>query len=68
MDERHAEEAAALEQRQRDAAGPEAETTDILDTDLYSFSLSAEETQKQVAQCSLHASLHVCAVMMRVVH
>lgn len=55
MDERHAEEAAALEQRERDAAGPEAETTDILDTDLYSFSLSAEETQKQVAQCSLHA-------------
>ncbi|DBA83091.1 hypothetical protein WJX79_000332 [Trebouxia sp. C0005] len=47
MDERHAAEAAALEQRERDAAGPQEETTDILATDLYSFSLSAAETQKQ---------------------
>lgn len=48
MDERHAAETAALEQRERDAAGPQEETTDILATDLYSFSLPPSETQKQV--------------------
>ncbi|KAL3147843.1 hypothetical protein ABBQ32_002566 [Trebouxia sp. C0010 RCD-2024] len=47
MDERHAAETAALEQRERDAAGPQEETTDILATDLYSFSLPPSETQKQ---------------------
>ena len=48
MDERHAAETAALEKRERDAAGPQEETTDILATDLYSFSLPPSETQKQV--------------------
>ena len=46
MDERHAAEMAALEQRERDAAGPEEETTSILATDLYSFSLPPDETHK----------------------
>lgn len=50
MDERHATETAALEQRERDAAGPQEETTDILATDLYSFSLPPSETQKQVCR------------------
>ena len=48
MDERHAAETAALQQREQDAAGPQEETTDILATDLYSFSLPPSETQKQV--------------------
>ncbi len=52
MDERHAAETAALEQREHEAAGPQEETTDILATDLYSFSLSAAETQKQVRHLS----------------
>lgn len=48
MDERHAAETAALEQRERDAAGPQEESTDILATDLYSFSLPPSEAQPQV--------------------
>ena len=48
MDQRHATELAALEQRERDAAGPQQDTVSILNTDLYSFNLSAEETQKNV--------------------
>lgn len=58
MDERHAAETAALEQRERDAAGPQQETTDILATDLYSFSLPPEETQKQVRQPRSAAHSH----------
>ena len=50
MDERHAAETAALEQRERDAAGPQEETTNILATDLYSFSLPPSETQQQVCR------------------
>lgn len=50
MDERHAAETEALEQRERHAAGPQEETTDILATDLYSFSLPPSETQKQVCR------------------
>ncbi len=66
MDERHAAETAALEQRERDAAGPQEETTDILATDLYSFSLPAAETQKQVGHtCTVESVLflHYCAVL-----
>lgn len=48
MNDRHAEEVAALEQRERDAAGPQDEKTSILNTDLYSFSLPPAETQKNV--------------------
>ena len=48
MDERHAAETAALEQRERDAAGPQAEATNILESDLYSFTLTSEDGQKQV--------------------
>ncbi len=58
MDERHAAETAALEQRERDAAGPQEETTDILATDLYSFSLPAAETQKQVGHTCTVESVH----------
>ncbi len=71
MDERHAAETAALEQRERDAAGPQEETTDILATDLYSFSLPAAETQKQVGHtstvesvlCVLCCAVLCCAVL-----
>ena len=49
MDERHAAETAALEQRERDAAGPQAEATNILHTDLYSFTLNTDDAQKQVS-------------------
>ena len=48
MDERHAAEVAALEQRERDAAGPQAEATNILNTDLYSFTLNTDDAQKLV--------------------
>ena len=66
MDERHAAETAALDQRERDAAGPQEETTDILATDLYSFSLPAAETQKQVGHtCTVESVqfLHYGAVL-----
>lgn len=60
MDERHAAELAALEQREKDAAGPQQETVSILSTDLYSFNLSAEETQKNVGPKKRHVWQH-CA-------
>jgi len=66
MDERHAAETAALEQREHDAAGPQEETTHILATDLYSFTLSAAETQKQVGHTSTVESVTAvlcCAVL-----
>ena len=53
MEQRHAAELAALEKRERDAAGPQEETVSILNTDLYSFNLSAEETQKNVRHADL---------------
>ena len=57
MDERHAAEIAALERREREAAGPQEEATNILATDLYSFSLPPSETTKQVlSHC--HWELH----------
>ena len=55
MEERHAQELAALEQRDKDAAGPQEEKTSILNTDLHSFSLPSEETQKNVRAGLLHA-------------
>ena len=53
MDDRHAAETAALEQRERDAAGPQAEATNILESDLYSFTLTSEDAHKQV-RAKLH--------------
>lgn len=55
MDERHAAETAALEQREHDAAGPQEESTNILATDLYSFSLPPSEAPKQVRGSHQHA-------------
>lgn len=55
MENRHAHELAALEKREKDAAGPQEEKTSILNTDLYSFSLPPEETQKNVREGLLHA-------------
>ena len=59
MEERHAEELTALEQREKDAAAPEEEKTSILNTDLYSFSLPPAETQKNVRRNPHVAQLSV---------
>lgn len=56
MEERHAQELAALEQRKKEAAGPDEDKTSILNTDLYSFSLPPAETQKNVSLVSLFDS------------
>lgn len=62
MDERHAAETAALEQRERDAAGPQEESTNILATDLYSFSLPPSETQKQVRHTRCNLPVQPCSL------
>ena len=64
MEERHAQELTALEQREKDAAGPQEEKTSILNTDLYSFSLPPAETQKNVRiNLMLHSSALLCIAM-----
>lgn len=60
MEDRHAQETVALEQRERDAAGPQEEKTSILNTDLYSFSLSPAETQKNVRTQARHQCCACC--------